>query len=175
MKEKIIARLIAVICEKGYSEMSISSISEATGLKKSSLYHFFPEGKAQIALEIVLYINNALTRSFNVVLNEKSSPAVKFNKILDILAEFYQQGQRGCLIDIMTISYIDEKVQQAIKELLLTLIGTFSAILQANGLPEQAAEEKAVEIVALIQGTLVLSRATKQPVYFSQCVSKLKA
>ncbi|NNM58537.1 MAG: TetR/AcrR family transcriptional regulator [Legionellales bacterium] len=174
MKQKIIARLVAVICEKGYSEMSISSISEATGLKKSSLYHFFPEGKAQIAYEIVQFVDDMLTHSFEQIMHENELPLTKFNKILDVLSDCYQQGQQGCLIDIMTISYIDERTQLAIKDLLLKLIGLFKRIFILKGSTEQAAEEKAIETVMLIQGSLVLSRATKQPVYFMNCIHKLK-
>ena len=37
----------------GYEGASLSRLSEATGLKKASLYHRFPGGKEQMASEIL--------------------------------------------------------------------------------------------------------------------------
>ena len=174
MKQKIIARLVAVICEKGYSEMSISSISEATGLKKSSLYHFFPEGKAQIALEIVLYVDNLLTQAFSDLINKKTSFSETFSEMLDVLTEFYQHGQRSCLIEIMTITFPNEQIQLAIETLLLKLIDTFKTVFLLNEHLPYAAETLAIEVVTRIQGSLILSRAMRQPSFFMNQMSALK-
>ena len=46
-KEEIITKLIPVFRYYGYEGATVSRLSEATGLKKASLYHHFQGGKSK--------------------------------------------------------------------------------------------------------------------------------
>jgi len=172
-KKSIIEKLLRVIRQKGYAGMSLSCISEATGLKKSSIYHFFPGGKTQIALEIIKFADQMLSEEFNKVVKSADDCDVKFNKALDILSEFYQKGHSGCLLDVMTIDNEDEQIQKALKVLLSKLISVFKIILQGGGIEENAAHQKATDTVIRLQGALVLCRITKETHYFIDVISSL--
>ena len=52
-KNDVIPLLGEIFREHGYSGTSLSEITRRTGLGKSSLYHFFPDGKQEMA-EVVL-------------------------------------------------------------------------------------------------------------------------
>ncbi|WP_106873860.1 TetR/AcrR family transcriptional regulator [Candidatus Phycorickettsia trachydisci] len=175
MKRKIIELLIPVICNKGYSEMSISCIANATKLKKSSIYHFFPEGKSQIALEIILYVDEILSAQFNEIISNDAAPKVKYYKLLDALSDFYQFGKRNCLLDVTTIANANPKIQTASKNLLNKLINTFYLVFTERGLNKQEAEQKAVEVITLIQGSLILCRATEENKLFLNLIKSLKS
>ena len=47
----LIARLTGVFRADGYDGASLTALAGAAGLKKASLYHRFPGGKAQMAQE----------------------------------------------------------------------------------------------------------------------------
>lgn len=175
MKRKIIELLLPIICDKGYSEMSISCISKALNLKKSSIYHYFPLGKAQIALEIVHFVDDTLSRAFSDIINTKHPSIVKFHKVLDIMSEFYRQGENSCLIDVITIANTDEKIKEAVQELLLKLINVFQLILLADCPNKKEAQKKSIEVVSRIQGSLVLARATGKSDFFRNTITDLKA
>ncbi len=51
--EELVEKLFEVFRESGYEGASLMQLSEATGLKKPSLYHRFPGGKEEM-VEIVL-------------------------------------------------------------------------------------------------------------------------
>ena len=174
VKQKIIEKLIPIVCNKGYSEMSISCISEATGLKKSSIYHFFANGKSQIALEIIQFVQNLLSESFTEIMNSGDLPFRTLHKALDVLSEFYGAGKRNCLIDVMTIGNTDHKMQEASGGLAYKLIDIFKTILISADLDAKNAEKKSIEIVTLLQGSLVLSRATHNNQFFVNCIRSLK-
>ena len=174
MRQKIIELLLPVICSKGYSEMSISCISEAVNLQKSSIYHHFPLGKAQIGLEIVLFVDDTLSKALADILNAHSSSLSKMHKALDLLSDFYHKGKNSCLIDIMSIANTDENIKKAVHELLLKLIKGFQSIIESDGQNKKAAQRKAIETITRIQGSLVLARATDNSDYFRDTITDLK-
>ena len=54
----LLPQLAEVFRAHGYEGATLTLISEATGLGKGSLYHFFPGGKAQMATEVLTEIDN---------------------------------------------------------------------------------------------------------------------
>ena len=52
-KEAVIKQLSAVFRTHGYDGTTLSLLSEATGLVKASLYHYFPKGKQDMALAVI--------------------------------------------------------------------------------------------------------------------------
>ena len=48
-KDEVIQRIVAAFREHGYEGASLSILSQATGLGRSSLYHYFPNGKTDMA------------------------------------------------------------------------------------------------------------------------------
>ncbi len=174
MKQNIIEQLIIVIREKGYAGMSLSCISQATGLKKSSIYHFFPNGKAQIALEIIEFVDQMLSKAFEQMLAKNDPPLTKFNNALYLLSDFYQNGNSSCLLDVMTIANGDEKIQQALKTILYKLINIFKTILISCDLDQASAQSKATDIITRLQGALVLCRVTNETHFFGNLIKSLE-
>ena len=47
--DTVLAALVQTFRQYGYEGASLSMLSEASGLGRSSLYHYFPNGKADMA------------------------------------------------------------------------------------------------------------------------------
>jgi AcrR family transcriptional regulator len=175
MKEKILDQLLPAIRQKGYAGLTLQDISKVTGLNKSSLYHYFPGGKIQIAKEILIHAHHYLTGRFTVLLEEsREAPEVLWKQSLDILVEFYQNGPIACLLDVMSIDLHEpaiHKALQAIAESLLKLFETIACRAQAS---DEDAKEGAIRTLSIIQGSLVLSRALSQPSLWKNQIEMLK-
>ena len=52
-RNEVVDRLLAVFQRLGYDGASLAELSHATGLGKSSLYHYFPNGKEEMALAVL--------------------------------------------------------------------------------------------------------------------------
>lgn len=154
--------------------MTLSCISKATGLQKSSLYHFFPGGKSQIGLEILLFVDEKLSQEFSRFLEKKDTSVINFYNALDVLCEFYQDGKQSCLLDIMSIANQDPKIQEACQNLLQKLVDSLTATLVECSVTQDEAGKRAIEAVILLQGSLILSRATGQNSFFLNCIQTLK-
>ncbi len=53
--EDLMHRLSEVFKEYGYEGASLAILSQASGLKRPSLYHRFPRGKQQMAEEVLSF------------------------------------------------------------------------------------------------------------------------
>lgn len=83
---------IALMRQSGLSGAGINEIVRASGAPKGSVYHFFPDGKQQIAAEaldaysarVVAFIDDALSR--------KRSPGAKVEALFDAFAKRVEAG-----------------------------------------------------------------------------------
>ncbi len=70
MKALLIRRQVVseVFRRVGYDGASLEELAKATGLKKSSLYHRFPEGKRQMATEVLRFAGQWVKENITDVL-----------------------------------------------------------------------------------------------------------
>jgi len=52
-RDEVVERLVGVFQRCGYDGASLSELSAATGLGRSSLYHHFPGGKEEMARAVI--------------------------------------------------------------------------------------------------------------------------
>src|SRR5918993_4126488 len=101
-EEELLDRLTRVFQDYGYEGASLSRISAATGLERSSLYHRFPGGKDEMA-EAVL---SRVMARFNEVLaplRDRASLESKIKETGRRLAAFYEDGSVSCVLDTLSM------------------------------------------------------------------------
>ena len=73
-KPTLIRSLLSIFREYGYEGASLSKISERTGLGKASLYHHFPNGKQQMAQDVLSYLEQWREDHIFIHLQSNASP-----------------------------------------------------------------------------------------------------
>jgi AcrR family transcriptional regulator len=158
-REEVLMRIVATFRQHGYEGSSLALLSQATGLGRSSLYHYFPKGKedmAKAALEWVLDCFDGLVLS---PLRQTSQPPLeRLQACAKGLAEFYADGARSCLIDIFSIGSAARLFQTSLGECTKSMIRIFSEIAQEGGVSVEEARRRGEDVVIGIQGVLVVSR-----------------
>ncbi|OUS16425.1 hypothetical protein A9Q88_08015 [Gammaproteobacteria bacterium 50_400_T64] len=173
-KEKAVKQIIAVFREYGYEGTSLSLLSKATGLGRSSLYHHFPKGKedmAAAALEAVLVSFDTMV--FTPLRQKKQTPFQRLNTCAKGLSLFYANGERSCLINIFSVGAAGKLFQVPLEESTLAMINMFSNLAKEAGIPGKIARHRAEELVISIQGALVLSRTLHSKSLFNRLVKEL--
>lgn len=158
-RDEVLERIVATFRRNGYEGSSLALISEATGLGRSSLYHYFPKGKedmATAALEWVLDCFDALVLA--PLRQTDQAPLTRLKACADGLAEFYGDGARSCLINIFTIGSAAKLFQARLGSCTQSMIQIFSDIAQESGVPAEEARRRGEDVVIGIQGGLVVSR-----------------
>lgn len=174
--EELIARLTTVFREAGYEGATLSMLSEATGLKKASLYHRFPQGKEQMAREVLDHAGAWLEENILAPLRGKGSPAARIEAMAKRLDEFYSGGRQACLLNMLSTSRIhDGPFTQMIQGVFEAWIGALSAVLLDAGLDKKVARSRSERAIMMLQGSLVYSRGVGSTRPFREFLKSLTA
>src|SRR6185503_6605696 len=96
-RNDLLPLLAEVFRAHGYEGATLALISEATGLGKGSLYHFFPGGKAQMASEVLAEIDNWFETKIFVPLRSSDHPSHAIAAMIGAVDGYFHSGHRVCL------------------------------------------------------------------------------
>jgi TetR/AcrR family transcriptional regulator, lmrAB and yxaGH operons repressor len=157
----------------GYEGTTLSRITEKTGLGKGSLYHFFPGGKADMATEVLAEIDMWFEQSVFTLLRQQE-PGQSLNVMWDAVDAYFQSGRRVCLVGAFALEETRDRFAIAIGRYFRRWVEAVRAALKRDGFKNAEATAKAEEIVAGIQGALVLARATNDSGAFTRTIIRLR-
>ena len=174
-REKIIPAIARVFRRFGYEAASLSLLSSETGLVRSSLYHFFPGGKEQMAAAVLDLAEHHVREVFMQALVAPGAPDRQVDKFIAKLTEYYEGGEIGCILSSLTLHDCPPAIAARVADLTEQWIAAIAAYLGARGDPPAQAQTKAEQAVRLIEGGLVLALATRQPRRFETSLQDLRA
>src|SRR6201996_7136082 len=105
-KDQIIDRLFTVFRDHGFEGASISELSRATGLGKSSLYHHFPGGKEQMVEAVLEYVKNLIDKDVVQVAASSEPLETRLRKIVGTFETLYAGGRNVCVLGRLATSQI---------------------------------------------------------------------
>jgi AcrR family transcriptional regulator len=173
-RDGILPTLLEVFRQSGFDGVTLSHISEATGLGKASLYHHFPGGKGEMALAVMELAGRWLEAHVFGPLEAEGPPAQRLAAVLEALDGFYAGGAKSCLLDVMPLGGGPE-VQGAVAGVLRRLLAGFTRLGVDAGLPEPEAARRAEQALVGLQGSLVLCRGLGDTGPFQRQVGSLGA
>ena len=172
-RDQLLSRLCDTFRRYGYEGASMARIAEATGLGKASLYHYFPEGKQQMAASVldwaVLWFEN------NVFAPLKSThpPRQRIVSMLDSLTDYYALGQCACLPALFGMAAERDLFAEALRDFYQRWLEALSQALTDSGLARDIANRRADEALERIQGALVLARGMQDTKLFGNMAQSL--
>jgi AcrR family transcriptional regulator len=158
-EEALISRLSRVFRDVGYEGATLSLLEAATGLKKASLYHRFPNGKEQMAEEVLDSAQRWLTEQILNPLHGPEAPKARIDAVIRRLDQFYSGGKQACLLNMLSSSRIQGgPFTKRIRCMFEALREALAAVARDAGADSQTAQARAERVIVLLQGSLVLSR-----------------
>ncbi len=159
--------------EHGFEGASLAQLCEATGLGKGSLYHFFPGGKEEMATAVLADVDAWFTGAiFEPLRNAPAGDAAAISAMFDAVADYFRSGRRVCLQGAFALGRERDRFAVAIRRYFEQWITSLAEALRSGGQSESAARASAIEVVAAIQGGIVLSRALHEPEIFTQVIDQ---
>lgn len=156
---ELLDRLGRVFRDVGYEGATLTMLAEATGLQKASLYHRFPQGKAQMAEEVLEAAESWLSAHVLGPLSGPGSPRDRVDRMVRGINEFYAGGERACLLNMLaSVRAGDGPFSVKIAQMFGAWIDALSAVLTDAGLPSKDVRRHAERAVMMLEGSLVLSR-----------------
>lgn len=172
-RAEVIARLTDSFRANGYEGASLSSLSNASGLKRASLYHHFPRGKVEMAEAVLEAAGDRFEREVLAPLRGGGAPADRLAQMIDGLHAFYEGGDKACLLALMSVGEARGLFAPHVRGALERWIGDLAVLLSQAGLSAERARAEAEDAVACVQGALVLARGLGDAKPFERCLQRL--
>jgi len=173
-RPEILARLMDLFREKGFDGASLSDISETTGLGKSSLYHHFPNGKEEIARQVLAHLEEQLEQALFEPMRSRGTPRQKLDRMLETIDRFYEGGKKACLLERLCASVDARRFRRPLGHAFNAWIDAVETLGVEAGLPRAIARHRAEDLVVRIEGALVLCAGTDDTGVFARTIRDLR-
>lgn len=173
-RSEVIAALAELFREHGFSGASLSEISQRTGLGKGSLYHFFPEGKDGMGRAVLADVDDWFTTNVFVPLRKGADPVASIDHMFKAVDRFFHSGRRICLVGTFALDDTRDRFAQEVQSYFAAWSEALAGALKRSGFDARAARETAEDVVAGIQGALVLARSQDDPRLFTRALRRLQ-
>ncbi|MEU9858793.1 TetR/AcrR family transcriptional regulator [Streptomyces sp. NPDC047974] len=164
-RERIVAGAADMISRRGLSATSIREMAKHAQAPLGSTYHYFPEGKQQLATEAVRYTGEWVARSLRKEL--EAGPTAGLRAFLALW--------RGIVVDtdfhagcpVLAVAIEEPPADEvppalaAAAEVFDQWEGLLADSLRAHGADAEQAAQVATLIVAAVEGTVALCRAKR--------------
>lgn len=165
-ESEVIEQAMEVFWEKGYAATSISDITEATGIKRGSLYNAF-DGKHDLFVRALLKYGSDRRTSKLRMLETIDDPREAITMFFDSLvkATLNDPDKKGCLLFNTALEYpshdddVKKLVSDGIKEVLSFFEGRIERGKELGKIPDSVdTRPTAKSLIALVVGIRVLGR-----------------
>ncbi|MFZ6648501.1 TetR/AcrR family transcriptional regulator [Undibacterium sp. TJN25] len=170
----VIPQLAEIFRTYGFEGASLARITEGTKLGKGSIYHFFPGGKEEMAAAVLSEIDGWFSVNAFLPLREEALAAQGISRMFDEVQRYFLSGRKVCLVGVFALGNERDRFGAAVKAYFKEWVEALTAALVRNGRDAASATDLAEEVVAGIQGGLVLARALNQPKVFVRMLDRLK-
>lgn len=174
-KAEVLDLLLNTFRDRGYEGSSLAELSAATGLGKSSLYHYFPGGKEDMAGQVLAHLDRQLTTTLYEPLQSAPTPARKLGVMLDALDAFYEGGRKACLLERLCASADRGRFRRPLREAFTVWLEAVEAICLQAGLPKAVARARAEDFVVRVEGALIVCAGTDDYGVFARTIKGLRA
>lgn len=154
----IVDGLINVFKHKGYDGASLSDLAAATGIAKASLYHRYPGGKPELGRTALAEAGRNFTLLILKPLQSEKPAPERLAAMLDGVAAFYGTESPACLMNTLTLGDALPLFGKDIRNTHNAWQRLIARALEELGRSEAQATDEADDMIARIQGALVLTR-----------------
>jgi TetR/AcrR family transcriptional repressor of lmrAB and yxaGH operons len=158
VREDLIARIGEAFREHGYDGASLTLIGRAVGLGKGSLYHYFPEGKPEMARLVLAHVHDWFEANVFDPLRRESGEAA-LRRMFDATRQYFRGGRRICLAGAFALDRTRDAFACAVSRYFEEWLRALEEFLARSGVPSGKSHELSCAALASVQGGLVLARA----------------
>lgn len=173
-RDEALPALAEVFRAHGYEGTSLALISRATGLGKGSLYNLFPGGKAEMAASVLAEIDGWFEANLYGPLRMAERPGEAVSAMFDAVEGYFRSGRRVCLVGVVALGSERDRFGESVRSYFVRWVAALADALQRAGRDAADSTALAEEIVAQIQGAIVLARALDEPAVFSRAMTALR-
>jgi TetR/AcrR family transcriptional regulator, lmrAB and yxaGH operons repressor len=160
-RARMVRSAASLISTRGVSATSLADVLADSGAPRGSIYHHFPEGKAQLAEDAIRWTSE------RVLAHQRTCPATTPSEVLRWFIEMWRQvvrtsrGVSGCVVAGVAIDTVagEPGLIDVVRSTFRSWVDLLTEQLEAAGVPADRAAPIALATVAGMEGALILCRA----------------
>ena len=162
-KARMLDATIGLMRRGGLARAGVNEIVAASGAPKGSVYHFFPEGKRQIAVEALERYAGRIHASMDEALSHAGGPRAKVRALFALVARRLEEADFGasCAVGAVTLD-LDADLE-AVRPAAASAFADWRALIERHfDIPDRKRREAFAGLVlTAIQGGYVRGRAER--------------
>ncbi|RKT54287.1 TetR/AcrR family transcriptional regulator [Saccharothrix australiensis] len=163
-RTRIVRATAMLLQRQGYEGTSIKRISAEARVTQGSVYHFFPGGKEQLAVEALRHGAEEFTELLRAGLDSAEDPAEAVAACAVRLADTLRVSSwtDGCPVAATALETIGASpdIQRASAQALRQWQELLAAKLTTGGVPDAAARALACTIISTLEGAELICRVS---------------
>lgn len=169
--DTLLKSLFEVFRCHGYEGTTLTQLSEATGLQKSSLYHHFPEGKVDMVKAVLTYFSAQLHQHvIEPLLDSQKPPEKRFADMLVTIKAFYSNGKKNCLLNVLSLGEAKDEIKVLVNKDYAAWLAALNKLGKEVGMSRRDAEVWSERFLIVVEGTLVIQRLTGNVLTFENAM-----
>jgi AcrR family transcriptional regulator len=164
-KERIVDAGATLFRRQGYTATGVKQIVTEAEAPFSSLYHFFPDGKDQLAAEVIHSSGQMFQQLVEFVFDSTPDILTGVHNCFAGAAETLRQTDYADACPIATVALevasTNEPLRKATADVFESWIKSATDRFVAAGIPEKTARELAIGLIGALEGAFLLSRAAR--------------
>jgi len=173
-RDEVVARIQDVFRDRGFDGASLAELSNATGLGKSSLYHYFPGGKDEMAVAVLERIDAWMNTRALAALRGTGTPKARLRAMLHVLDEFYVGGRNACVLGNLVVGGSRAKFQDYLASAFRGWIAALRDLAVEAGVRGAEAQQRAEDAVIRIEGALIVAGGLGDPAPFKRALRNIE-
>jgi TetR/AcrR family transcriptional repressor of lmrAB and yxaGH operons len=164
-RKPIVDAAVTLFRRQGYAGTGLNDIVDTSGAPKGSLYYYFPQGKASIAVAAVEETGRRVAETMIKLAAETGSTGDLLRAHARLLAGWMRKSgfRDGCPITtvLLELAPKDRNVAEAGRRAYAARIAAMRDKLIADGFSPARADRLAILCVSTLQGALIQSRVER--------------
>lgn len=166
-RDRLIESTAELFRRQGYTGTSVKQIVEVAGAPFGSMYHHFPDGKADLGAHTVRWSGAMYAQLIDLVYGADADVVAATRTFFEGAADTVRDSGYADACPIATVALevasTSEPLRQATAEVFESWLPALDHYLEAGGV--RAPRSISVSLFALLEGTFLLARATRDDSY----------
>ena len=151
----------SLIRSRGVSATSFSDVLADSGAPRGSIYHHFPDGKAQLAQDAIQWTSERLLTHLRA--GGPTSPSAVLERFIAMWRQVVvaSAGSAGCVVAGVAIDTVpgEKDLMEVVRATFRSWVAVLAEQLEAAGVPSRRATPIALAALAAMEGALIICRA----------------
>jgi AcrR family transcriptional regulator len=170
----VLPLLAEVFRRYGFEGASLARICEGTGLGKGSIYNFFPGGKDEMAAAVLAEIDGWFREQVFAPLRAADDVEQGVARMFLAVERYFLSGRKVCLVGVFALGHERDRFASTVQGYFAEWVDALADALARDGREAEEAHALAEDVVAGIQGALVLARAADEPALFMRSLERMR-